>query len=340
VLGSSFPETLTWQTARTLDDSHDLAFCGNPPPEHTVTGHMVQPGSVQIGDSSDRSTVPDWDFSIPVPTGSFDLAATSTDAITVRRGLAIAGDLAVTPPIDLTQEGTALVDVAFTATNATSEETTQASVALFTATTPFLPARVFLGPLATAKVAPDAALIASDTQTVSVRGFSFSGTSVQRNPFRAFRHPFHVGGDTAFTLPPALDGVQWSVTGDELTMQWAALPAFTAFVESVGGNAAGGTTPVNYLVDLSPRFLAATRLHRFTIDTHLPGFLPAWTIDLTGFYNRDLTTQNVPAPNVVLTSEVTEFLEPAQPSQLAVQAHALRAPAAAQLHRGPGLVEP
>jgi hypothetical protein len=325
-----FNETLTWQVGRTLDDSHELSFCDVLPTEHTVTGHMVQPGFVQIGDNNDRSTVPDWDFSIPVPSGSFDLIATSADAIAIRRGLAIDGDLAVTPAVDLAQEGTGLVGVAFSAPNATADETTQVSVGLLNPTTPFIPARIFLGPLATAKAAPDPALLASDTQSASVRAFVGTG-------FRAQRRPFRVGGDAVYTLPPPLTGVQWTVADGELSMHWATLPEFTVFSEFVGGSALFPLTPPSYLVDLSPQFIAATRIHDFTIDTDIPGFRPEWTVDFTNFYDRDLTVQNLPEPFVVITSEVTEFIDP---TQLAPQARAALPRTTAPVRRSRDAVEP
>jgi hypothetical protein len=329
-------ETITTQVGRTLEDAHELSFCaGLGPSEHTVTGHMVQPGFVQIGDNNARSRVADWDFTIGVPDGSFDLIASSADAIGFRRGLTIAGDLAVTPPVDLAQEGTPLVDVAFSAPNATPDETTQVSVGLLNPTIPFIPARVFLGPLATAKAAPDAALLATDIQSVSVRAFTAAGG------FRALRRPFRVGGDAVYTLPPALAGVQWTIARGQITLHWAQLPAFTLFSGFVGGNAAGGALPVNYEVDLSPRFLAATRIHDFTLAADLPGFQPAWTISFDQSYNRDLTVQNVPdvvpPQSVVITSEVTEFIDPTAPAQLA--AHA-RPAGASGVRRGSGAVEP
>jgi hypothetical protein len=329
-------ETLTTQVGRTLEDPHELSFCaGLGPSEHTVTGHMVQPGFVQIGDNNARSSVADWDFTIGVPDGSFDLIASSAGAIGFRRGLTVAGDLAVTPPIDLAQEGTPLADVVFSAPNATPDETTQVSVGLFNPTIPFIPARVFLGPLATAKAAPDAALLPGDLQSASVRAFTDAGG------FRALRRPFRVGGDAAYTLPPALAGVQWTIDRGAITLHWAQLPAFTLFSGFVGGNAAGGRLPVDYEVDLSPRFLAATRIHDFTLAADLPGFQPAWTISFDQFYNRDFTVQNVPdvvpAKSVVITSEVTESIDPTAPTQLAAPA---RPAGTFGGHRGHGAVEP
>jgi hypothetical protein len=322
-------ETVTWQIGRTLEDSHDLSFCDVLPEEHTVTGHMVQPGFVQIGDNSARSTVADWDFTIGVPTGSFDLIATSADAIAIRRGIAVAGDTAVSPAVDLAQDGTGLVAAPFTATNATADETTQVSVGLLNPTTPFIPARIFLGPLAAAKAAPDAALNATDVQSASVRAFAGTG-------FRALRRPFRVGGDAAYTLPPPLAGAHWTIKRGKPTVHWTSLPAFTIFSAFVGGNATGGLLPVDYLVDLSPRFIAATRIHDFTIDTNLPGSQPAWTIDFSTFYSTDLTVQKLEDPGVVITSEITELVDPTQPAQLAASA----VPQTAPIQRARSTVEP
>src|SRR6185503_12457822 len=104
------------------------------------------------------------------------------------------------------------------------------------------------------------------------------------------------------------------------------LPPFTLFSEFIGGSALFPLTPPSYLVELSPRFIAATRIQQFKIDTDIPGFQPQWLVDFTEFYNRDLTVQNVPEPGLVATSEVTESIDPTQ-LQLAPQARATVAPA-------------
>src|SRR5262249_25415135 len=152
-------------------------------------------------------------------------------------------------------------------------------------TSTFIPARVFLGPLDAAKAVPDAALIATDSQSASVRAFTDT-------TFRALRRPFQVD-NTVYTLPPPLGPVKWKVVNGEIAMQWTTLPPFTRFAEFIGGSALFPLTPPSYLVDLSPRFIAATRIDRFQIDTDLPGFQPQWLVDFTDFYNRDLTVQNV-----------------------------------------------
>jgi hypothetical protein len=238
----------------------------------------------------------------------------------------------VTPAVDLSQEGTELVDVAFSAPNATPDETTQVSVGLFTQTSTFIPARVFLGPLDAAKAAPDAALIATDSQSASVRAFTDTA-------FRALRRPFQVGGNTVYTLPPPLGPVNWKVVNGEISLHWTTLPQFTLFSEFIGGGALFPLTPPSYLVDLSPRFIAATRIHHFKIDTDIPGFQPQWLVDFTDFYSRDFTVQNVPDPSVVITSEVTEVIDPTQ-TQLSPQDRATVALATAPIRRAPGAVQP
>jgi hypothetical protein len=324
-------ETLTWQVARTLEDSHDLSFC-DVFPTHTATGHMVQPGFVQMGDNASRSMAPDWDFSIPVPTGSLDLIATSADAIAVRRDIPVNGDVAVTPDVDLAQEGTALANVAFSAPDATPDETTRVSVGLFTQTTKSFPARVFLGPLDAAKVAPDEALLASDTQSVSVRASTAT-------TLRALRRPFRVGGNTVYTLPPPLGRVTWNIVDGEISLHWTTLPRFTVFSEFIGGSALFPLTPPSYLTDLSPRFIAATRIHQFKIDTAIPGFQPEWRVDFTDFYSRDLSVQDLPEPGVVITSSVNELIDPTQP-QLAPQTRASVAPWTAPIGRTLRAIQP
>jgi hypothetical protein len=133
--------------------------------------------------------------------------------------------------------------------------------------------------------------------------------------------------------------VQWKIIDGEISVHWTTLPPFTVFSEFIGGSALFPLTPPSYLVELSPRFIAATRIHRFEIDTDIPGFQPQWLVDFTDFYSRDLTVQNVPAPNVVITNNLSEIIEPAQP-QLAPQARATAAPSIAPTRRARGAAQP
>lgn len=290
----------TLQVAGTLDDAHKLTLsCDVPamaPSEHAITGHMVQAGHVQLGSSSDSSAKADWDFQLSAANGSYDLIATTAERIVVRREVEVKADLVVAP-VDVAAEGTALVDVAFTAPNAAPDETLAVSVDLATPTTSLL-ARVYLGPAATAKAVRNSALIATDAQIVAVR--ATSGTKL-----RELRRPFRVDDDTAFTLPIAFGGVQWALEHGQLSTSWTALPPLDQLGMSAGSSAPDGTRVTKHDLQLSPLFLAETGITHIAIDTEIPGYKPEWRIDFTGSYTRELTGKHAAGAEVA-TSSVTE----------------------------------
>jgi hypothetical protein len=291
----------TWQLARTPDDAHHLGLTCDLPPalppiDHQITGHMMQPGHVYLGSSSDTSLPGEtgWDFQISAPSGSYVLIATTDDWIAMRRTVVVDGDLGVQPDIDVTQEGTKLVDAAFTASTAEGE-TLDASVDLLTPTTLF-PGRVYLGPAATAKILGNPAL-QGDTQLVTVR--ATSGTAR-----RELRRSFRVGYGTEYTLPQPLGDVRWTEPGP-LSASWTTLPQLDSLDLSASSSAADGTTVVQHNLDMTPLFLAETGIQQIAIDTEIPNYDAAWKIDFTGRYTRALTAQRTMNDDLA-TSSVTE----------------------------------
>jgi hypothetical protein len=61
------------------------------------------------------------------------------------------------------------------------------------------------------------------------------------------------------------------------------------------------------------------------------------TIEFTDFYSRDPTVKNLPQPFEVITSEITEFIDP---TQLAPMARAAVPQKTSPVRRGRGTVEP
>lgn len=289
----------TRQIARTPEDAGDVAVtCAiAAPATHAITGHMAQAGRVQLGDAIASSATADWNVSLAVPNGTYDLMARTDDQLVLRRAIAISGDLALTPAIDLAQEGVALADAAFTATNAAATETLVASVDLDRPTVPY---SIYRGPIATAKVAPDSALIATDKQSASLRATSTGG-------YRELRRPFKVGGTTSFALPAALSGVAWEQKDGALAVSWGTLPELDSFVVTVSGPAAAGGKAKSHDLELSPHFLAATGATRAAIDTDIAGYKPEWKIDYTHAYTRELVVQHA-ANGETAKSAVTETL--------------------------------
>ncbi len=299
VLGATRP-VLTSQYARTPDGPHELAAdCAAAPSTHLITGHMVQAGFVELGSSVDRSDVADWDFELETVNGSYDLVAASADRVSVRRAVKVEGDLAVTPDVDVGQ-GMLMVDVAFTASNAAPGETLSVGVGLLTQTNPDLPAPLYLGPIATAKAAPDAALLATDVQSVSLRAQSGNAT-------RALRRPFRVGGDTAFALPPAVGDLAWAVESGKLSASWSTLPEADNLGALAFGLPASGRA-ADLQLSVSGKFLAATGITQIALDTDIPGFKPEWKVDFTQRYQRVLSAQKGTELGTLTTSEVGEIV--------------------------------
>jgi hypothetical protein len=289
------------QIARTPDDEHGITLSCDlaAPSTHAVTGHMAQAGTIQIGSEIAVSDTPSWDFALAVPAGTYDLMARTADRIVLRRAIAIAGDVALTSPIDALQEGTALTNVAFSVTNAAPAETLTASVAL-EQPAPRIPFGVYQGPLATAKLVPDSALAATDKQTAEMLATTAGG-------YRSLRRPFRAGGSTAYTLPAPLTGVAWEQAGDKLAVRWGALPAFDSFTVSVSEGSTDATKVHGHNLKLSPRFVEATGLTRVDIDTEIAGYKPEWKIDLAGEYQRELFVQHT-ANGEVATNVVHELV--------------------------------
>lgn len=302
----------TLQVARTPDDARYLALScgltapGEPPSEQVVTGHMVQAGLVQLGSSRATSDVADWDFQLSASNRSYDLIAATAERIAVRRAVEVDGDLVVTPPIDVAAEGTALVGVAFTAPNATPEETLVVSVDLATSRTP-VPVHVYVGPAATAKTVRDSALLATDTQRVAVR-------ATHGGALRELRRPFLIDRDTEYALPEPLGGVLWAIEHGQLSTRWTTLPPLDHLEMSARRSADDGTEIATHDLDMSPRFLAETGTTHIAIDTELPGYKPAWRIDVTGSYTCELTATHQMV-DALATSSVTEAVNVPAPGE-------------------------
>ncbi|HEU4728233.1 MAG TPA: hypothetical protein VFT22_10100 [Kofleriaceae bacterium] len=290
------------QRAATPDDPRVIdGHCSPRPNTHLLSGHMVQPGFIHVAESTDRSTVADWDFALEAVNGSYDLVAASDLAIAVRRGIKVDGDTHVDPDVDVDQEGQALVDVSFTAANPEPGESLSVAVGILTATNPDVPAQIYDGTLAEARVAPDSALVATDTQSVSVRARN-------GNAVRALRRPFRAGGDTAFTLPPAIQGLAWTADDQTFAASWTSLPPFDTLSVDAFGSPTTSRRAVDYQLSASSSFLATTGGTTLAIDTELPGFKPEWKLDFTDRYQRLFTAQQGKETAVLTTSMTNEIV--------------------------------
>jgi hypothetical protein len=307
------------QIGRTLDESHDLGtMCPKSSGSHKVTGLMVQAGQMVFGKHFEFSTEPAWEFQFFVDDGAYDLLALTNERIEVRRQLAVNADQVVAG-VDVEQQGMPLAQVAFSAANATAGETLRASVLLGTADS--AQTDVYLGPIAAAKVAPEAVLVATDRQTVSLQATTVSASTTTG---RAVRRPFRVGGDAAYTLPSPLSGVQWAVESNQLVVSWTSRPDEDYLLAFASGTSADGQAFTSNSLDLSAAFLAATKIKRATFASDVPGYKPAWLVDLTHDYSRELNFQNV-------TNSVTTTIWNTETIGIAVAARPATAGAAAAM---------
>ena len=83
--------------ARTLDD--DLAFTVTEPPPSgtlsTVSGTMMQAGTIAVDDDFRGSPTPNWSFDLSASPGRHDLFALTADHVLVQRGVDATHDVAV-----------------------------------------------------------------------------------------------------------------------------------------------------------------------------------------------------------------------------------------------------
>jgi hypothetical protein len=263
-----------FQDARTLDDDHAITHsCARSHPDHTLTGHMVQAGEVNLGPAIELSVLPDWDFALAVPDGSYDLVATTDDRIAIQRGVSVSTDRALAPALDLVKDGRVLVPAHLTTTAAPSEEVS-ASVWLSTPTTRL--SGVSHGPLDTARLVPEALLLDGDEQRVRV-------SAATGRASRSLERPYRAGADPVFTLPEPLVAELGLVDG-AVTADWSALPAFDRLGISIIAFDDPGTKLYLYDLAATPGFVATT--HRLALDTRIPGMQAAWQIDFTRPYSR------------------------------------------------------
>jgi hypothetical protein len=261
---------------------------------------MAQAGTMVFGDHLEGSGTPGWQFQFFVPDGAYDLLAATADRMAIQRQISISADVTL-PTVDVVADGTPLADVAFTATNAASGEQLRASVLVGTAGS--VQAGLYFGPSASAKVAPESLLTATDSQTVSLH--AMNGTAG-----RALRRPFRVGGDTAYTLPDPLGGIQWTAGTGKLAVSWTTRPEQDYIGAFAVGTSPDGRDSATVSVDLSVAFLAATGIETASLVNDAPGYQPEWNVDLTNQYSREIDFQSV-TNGLIATNWDTELVNAA-----------------------------
>lgn len=270
-LGAS--TTLTSQTPE--DEPLVEAFCGPLLEEqYEVSGTMLQSGTVALGNTFYFSTHPNWGFSLPALAGRYDLVASSADRAMLRRGLAVTGNLAL-PPIDLAQQGMALVPSPIAVTNPFPGEAL--SVRSFVVTPRSSQLRLHSGAFP-AKLMPSAALLPGEHQEVSLRSTIGDASFLTS---RSYRRPLLPGESLQATLWDPFTSLSiGDDTNGDVQVSWTGTEPFDQlFLHAYDslGNSIGLSQTRSYL--------AATGVHQALLDTHVPGYRSEWRVD-PSLYNR------------------------------------------------------
>lgn len=99
--GRTWTQVILSMTADGLSRTIGCTPIAGPAPTVTVSGEVLQPGSVQLGlgRSQESATAP-WSYAIDVPRGIYDLVSHDGDRVLVLRGLVVDDAIAL-EPIDL-----------------------------------------------------------------------------------------------------------------------------------------------------------------------------------------------------------------------------------------------
>ena len=303
--------TVTWEVARTLDDSTDLVPpCVDQPDSQGLFGNATPGATVQSGLFT--TTVPSsgvWTSFAQF--GSRDVIAATSDKIAIQRDFQVDFNFLPVPTIDVEATGTPLVPMLFDLPNREQNEVVRTDVRVQTATT--VPADPLFStvetdpedqllPFSQANVVPSSVLTGpGDRQIVTVT--ATKGASV-----RSLSRAFQVDGNSDFTLPDRLSGGQFAFdnTTREVTASWIALPVLDSLDLVVAGGGADPAHASQLELHLSAAFVTATQPTSAFVDTQLPGFQAAWQVDFSQPYTRTLTAQKVTNGDTA-TSGVSEI---------------------------------
>ncbi len=226
-----------------------------------ITGTMNQVGNVQMADEASSATAP-WSFSLNVPPNTTqDLVAIGTTSMLMRRNIAVTATATQPQPtIDLSTDGTALLNQTISVTGTPADDTAQTSVFLYTANSG---AQISTGTSMTSVVlVPSALLQTGDEETVDV--YASDMTTFQES---------EVSDPTVtqFAMLPRLQGVTFAGT----TSSWTTLPQANAIYSD--RYYSSGTVTKAASVQMSPTWLAATTATSVAFDDSATGWQPAWS---------------------------------------------------------------
>lgn len=272
------PTTLL--TSQALSDSRTVEIdCAFPEAPLTVSGSMVQPGRVTVGESFWPSTTPNWTFDIAASAGTYDIIASGGDRAAVQRAVEVSENRTI-PAFDLATQGTLLGNATFWITNPIPGDFVDAVNWMITPRQ--RQAQLYRGPLTPVKVAPPSFLAAGERQEVSVRSLDNRGLGYI---LHSVRQPFV--GSTGVTLwkPFTAYGTSLDSSGD-VVGTWSGS-------EPVDKLAVHATDEAGRYIDheATASYLRETGSKSLTLETDAPGYQDAWRFDPTTPHDRTIFTR-------------------------------------------------
>lgn len=273
---------VTFLTSRSLSDPRTVEIhCAFPDTPLTVSGSMVQPGRVTVGESFWPSTTSNWTFDIAAAAGTYDIIAAGADRVVARRAVEVSGSRTIAP-FNMLEEGTLLAGSNFSVTNPIAGDFVDAVSWMVTPRQ--RQAQLYRGPLTPVRVAPTSFLAAGEHQEVSVRSSSNTEAGFL---LHSVRRPFRLGDPTAVTL-------------------WKPFTAFGTAIDASGDviGTWSGNEPVDLVTvhaadeagryidhEASARYLRETGSKSLTLETDAPGYQDAWRLDPTLQNDRTIFTR-------------------------------------------------
>ncbi|MGE3767347.1 MAG: hypothetical protein AB7L94_34155 [Kofleriaceae bacterium] len=229
-----------------------------PTPTVTVTGQMLQPGRVEMGDSRSSTTAP-WTYSMELPRATYDLVAHDGDRVVVRRSVVIDAP-ATMEPIDL-GTGVLFEKTKMRFTGVLGDETVTTRTLWLTENG--ISVLAFEGD--TARELPDEILTPNDA-TVAVASADSLYTH-RETPLFSLPDVF---------FPPRLEGVELT----DSTARWDVLPAGAdAWFTVTAGEVA-------VLAVATGRWLIGR--HSMHTDFAIEGYRDEWRVPATSARRREL----------------------------------------------------
>lgn len=251
--------------------------CAEEAKPFMVRGTMVQPGSVSLDGARASSSQAGWSFALPARAGHRDLIAASDERVLVQRDLQISGDVTVPlPPLDLAQQGVALIERPFEMITLPGE-TARATTYLSTERSPAV--EIHRGPVP--KVLPFTAQVAGDQTTLRF--------STERR----------VGGRTSQRIAEMMFG---AMSASRVSLVWEPFVQLQQRHEALGevatwqplGVELPGPMQLEVADDEGRRithlataaYLEQPRERSLSTIIDAPAYLPAWRIDPARPYTR------------------------------------------------------